>query len=109
MEESLIEAWRLLAVEHPWLPFVKAPPGVFVTQDGRIGVLLRTSSSPTVSGDVPGSEFRSAPGVIAFGQMQHVAVTIDTVAGSLKAYLNGQEVYRTNMPSTTIDWAPGST
>ena len=33
VEEALIEAWRLIVTEHPWLPLVKDPPGVFVTQD----------------------------------------------------------------------------
>ena len=47
VEESLIEAWRLLAVEHPWLPFVKAPPGVFVTQDDITARTVTIASAGT--------------------------------------------------------------
>jgi hypothetical protein len=67
-------------------PYVTEGFSVHIDPLGRIGVVLRTTSSP----DEHGSFFVSAPGIIQFGQWQHVAITLNTTTGLLKAYLNGQ-------------------
>lgn len=62
--------------------------GFNVFSSGALEVSVRTTTSPTVSGSI----FRSDPGVIAFDQLQHVAVAANTATGLVKAYVNGLEV-----------------
>ena len=61
---------------------------VYILQDGTLGVLLRTTTSPTQTG----SKFESAPGVIVFGQMQHLGVTANLTTSVISAYINGAGV-----------------
>jgi len=71
---------------------------VSLAQDGSIQITVRTSTSPTVSGSI----FRSASGVITFGQFQHVAAAVDTSAGTARMWVNGREIAVTTIlgPST---------
>jgi hypothetical protein len=67
-------------------PYVTESFSIHIDPQARIGVILRTTSSP----DEHGSFFVSAPGVVQFGQWQHIAVTLNTTTGLLKAYVNAQ-------------------
>lgn len=67
-------------------PYVTESFSVHIDPQARIGVILRTTNSP----DEHGAFFVSAPGIIQFGQWQHLAVTLNTDSGLLKAYINGQ-------------------
>jgi hypothetical protein len=61
---------------------------IYILADGTLGVILRTTSSPTPTG----SKFESAPGAITFGQMQHIAATANTNTSVVAAYINGAAV-----------------
>jgi len=61
---------------------------VYVLNDGTLTVLLRSTTSPTETG----SKFTSAPGAVAFGQVQHIAATADLTTSSVNAYVNGVAV-----------------
>jgi hypothetical protein len=67
-------------------PYVTESFSLHIDPEARIGVVIRTTSSP----DEHGSFFVTAPGVVQFGQWQHIAVTVNTDTGLLKAYINGQ-------------------
>lgn len=71
---------------------------VYILADGTLGVLLRTTSSPTHSG----SKFESAPGAVTFGRLQHIAAVADTNSSSVTAYVNG-----TSLPLTVM-YGPSS-
>jgi hypothetical protein len=61
---------------------------IYILADGTLGVILRTTSSPTPTG----SKFESAPGAVTFGQMQHIAVTVNTNTSVVAAYIDGEAV-----------------
>ena len=67
-------------------PNVSESFSVPVYGDGKIGVIVRTTNM-----FANGSTWVTAPGVIQFGQWQHVAATFDGAAGQVKIYVNGQE------------------
>ena len=79
-------------------PLTSESLSVYLTAAGAVGVLLRTSSSPTETG----SKFESAGGIITFGKFQHIAVTVDTNTSAIGAYVNGSGVPLTDVygPST---------
>jgi hypothetical protein len=79
-------------------PFVSEGFSVSITSDGRLEIIVRTTTSPTVSGSV----FKSGPGVITFGQFQHIAAIANTGTGLVKGFVNGQSVALSNTfgPST---------
>lgn len=60
---------------------------VAIDNEGRVAVVVRTTTSPTGTGSV----LVSAPGVVTFDQFQHIAVTANTSTGLVKAYVNGQQ------------------
>jgi len=74
-------------------PFLSEGFSIFIVNDGGLHVNVRTTTSPTGTGSV----FASAPGVITFGQFQHVAATANTGTGLVEAYVNGQQVSLTNV------------
>jgi len=74
-------------------PFVSEGFSVALLQDGRMQLTVRTTTSPTVSG----STFRSTAPVITFGQWQHVAAAVDTVAGTAQLWVNGQPLTLTTV------------
>lgn len=61
---------------------------MYIKADGTLGILLRTTSSPTPTG----SKFESIPGTVAFGTFEHIAATANTNSGVVKAYVNGVAV-----------------
>jgi hypothetical protein len=87
---------------------------VYISADGALGVLLRTTSSPTQTG----SKFESSPGAVTFGQMQHIAATANTNTSVVAAYADGVAVPLTVVygPSTfsgtfsavsvSVSWSP---
>jgi len=79
-------------------PLLSENFSVYIRTDGTLGVLLRTTSSPTTTG----SKFESSPGTIAFGKMQHIAATANTNTSTVNAYINGVAVPLFNVfgPST---------
>ena len=66
-------------------PLVAESFSIYVVGDGTVGVLLDTTNSST------SSKFESAPGAVAFGQLQHIAATADANSSSVNAYVNGVE------------------
>ena len=66
-------------------PNVSESFSLVIYGDGKIGVNLRTTGiHPN------GSIWVSSPGVIQFGQWQHVAATFAAATGQLNVYVNGQ-------------------
>jgi hypothetical protein len=74
-------------------PLTSESFSVYILADGTLGVLLRTSSSPTQTG----SKFESVPGIVKFGKLQHVAATADTNTSIVRAYMNGSPVSLVNV------------
>lgn len=74
-------------------PLISENFNVFMLADGTLGVLLRTTSSPTTSG----SKFESAPGVVKFGTLQHIAATANTNTSVVQAFVNGVAVPLVNV------------
>ena len=66
-------------------PLLSESFSIYIRDDGTLGVLLRTTSSPTETG----SKFESAPGAVTFGKVQHIAATADTNTSTVAAYING--------------------
>jgi RHS repeat-associated protein len=58
---------------------------VGLTDIGRLLVVVQSNVFPS-------SSFWSPPGVVTANGWQHIAVSVDLAAGSLQAYVNGQEV-----------------
>lgn len=54
---ALVQAWRDLFMRHPWLGFIKDPPGVFLTEDD-VSATLTASAGTAVTGTLS-----SAPSV----------------------------------------------
>ena len=58
---------------------------VGLTETGRLLVVVQSTTTPS-------SSFWSASGAVSAGVFQHLAVSVDLVAASLHAYVNGQDV-----------------
>ena len=69
-------------------PLTSESFSVYLNAQGTLGVLLRTTSSPTETG----SKFESPGGIIIFGKLQHIAVTVDTNTSAVAGYVNGSSV-----------------
>jgi hypothetical protein len=75
--------------------FARRDPGVSegfridLFADGRLSLVVRTSTSPTAQGSI----FVSSNSVIQFnGQWKHLVATADTTTGQVKLFVNGQDV-----------------
>lgn len=58
---------------------------VRITAAGRLQLVLKIFAGGTII-------YTTSDGALQFGQFQHFAVTVDTVTGTAKAYVNGSEV-----------------
>jgi PKD repeat protein len=67
-------------------PNVSESFSLAVYDDGKIGVTVRTTGMHP-----NGSLWVSSPGIIQFGQWQHVAATFIAATGQLSVYINGQQ------------------
>jgi hypothetical protein len=56
-------------------------------------VIVKTDSSSTTTG----SKFESVAGTLTFGTLQHVAVTANTVTGTVHVFVNGIEAPLANV------------
>jgi CSLREA domain-containing protein len=68
-------------------PFVNEGFSVDVLDDGRLVIAVRTATAGN-----SGSVFVTDFGVIHFSQYQHIAAEYDGTTGTLKAFVDGQEV-----------------
>jgi subtilase family serine protease len=69
----------------------------YVERHGKLGVVIKTSTQ-----SIFGASFETPVIVLQFNQFQHVAATYDANTGTLRAYVNGQEVELANLSSETL-------
>ena len=100
-----VEAWVYATGNQEHYVFARRDPLVsegFTLSfhgDGWLQVAVGTTTSP----EDTGSFFRSNPDQIQVGQWEHIAATANVTTGSVKAYVNGQEVALNNtLGPTTI-------
>jgi uncharacterized repeat protein (TIGR01451 family) len=70
---------------------------LYVEKHGKLGVIIKTSNQ-----SIFGASFESPVIVLQFNQLQHVAATYDANNGTLKAYVNGQEIELANLSGETL-------
>ena len=79
-------------------PQVSEGFSLFIYSNGKLGIIIKTNSQSGF-----GAVFESATPVFLFdGRFQHVAATYDASTGTLKAYVDGQEIQLTNLSGATL-------